>query len=389
MKLSWASIGIAIAILAVLATPFVILHFLWDHEPYRAERITLVDYTVPFEGAREHVGAIWLLNHEKYPPPSGDAWQPLGSHVGYDPLDPQHPTRIADHDLSETDWLYVTDTYGVYEGDLTADRWQRSHLDYSRLVFGGITELDARAIADYTSRGGHIFLEFNALESPTAGRARAMMQELLGARWTGWTGRSFINLYDPTDVPSWLPELFAKQFGDNAELPRDPTTVLVHEDGRLILLTDDDFRAASPSIAVTARGREVIPLARTGMGMFYWFPILTADAGTEVLAELVLPATPGSDSALLANRIPRRLPFLTRRVEGGSHRVYLAGDLADVTFDAKWYSFKGIAAARRWQENNPSRSTSESAYWGFYVPAVRQLLREPFDGPPPAIATGR
>jgi len=103
----------------------------------------------------------------------------------------------------------------------------------------------------------------------------------------------------------------------------------------------------------------------------------------------VLPSTPGSDSALLANRIPRRLPFLTRRVADGSHRIYLAGDLADVTFDAKWYAFKGIASARLWQENNPSRSTSESAFWGFYVPAVRQLLREPFDGPPTTVASGR
>lgn len=389
MKLSYASLGVAIAMLAVLATPFVILHLLWDREPFRSEHITLVDYTVPFPGAREHIGAIWLLNHEKYPPPSGDAWEPLGSYVGYDPLEPQRPTRIADQDLSETDWLYVTDTYGVYEGDLPEDRWQRTHQDFSRLIFGGMTELDARTVVDFTGRGGHIFLEFNALESPTSGRARSIMQEQLGVRWTGWTGRTFMNLYDPTEIPVWLPELFARQFGDNAELPKDPVTILVHEDGRLILLTDPDFRAAAPSIAVTARGREVIPMARNGLGMFYWFPILTADPATEVLAELVLPSTPGSDSALLANRIPRRLPFLTRRVVDGSHRIYLAGDLADVTFEAKWYGFKGIASARRWQENNPSRSTMESAFWGFYVPAVRQLLREPFDGPPTAVASGR
>ena len=65
-------IGLFAAFVLLLSSPFLVLHVLWDREPWHAERVTLVDYTVPFEDGREHGGAIWLLNHEKYPPPAGD-----------------------------------------------------------------------------------------------------------------------------------------------------------------------------------------------------------------------------------------------------------------------------------------------------------------------------
>ena len=375
-------VGIFAVFVLALASPFLALHYLWDREPWHAEHVTLVDYSVPFEDAREHAGAIWLLNHEKYPPPAGEQWERLGSHVGYDPRDREHPTRIASQDLSDTDWLYITDSYGVYEGDLAGTESQNASTDFSRLIFGGVSELDAQAIARFADGGGHLFFEFNVLESPTGGRARAILQDLLGVRWTGWTGRVFETLYDPSDVPAWLPRLFRARFGPDARLPTGPTLVLVHADGRMLLIPNPDLRAAAPSIVLTVRGRQVLPSARSGVGYFYWFPILTADAGTELLAELVLPETDAETSQqLAASRIPRRIPMLTRRIVNGSHRIYVAGDLADVSFAPRWYGFKYAADARRLAESNPERSNPETAFWGFYAPAFRQLLREPFDGP--------
>ena len=374
-------LGLFALVVVVLASPLLTLHWLWERAPWHAERVMLVDYTVPFENGREHAGAVWLLNHEKYPPPSGEAWDLVGSHVGYDPRDREHPVRIASQDLSDVDWLYITDSYGVYEQDLAGEASQNASLDVSRLLFGGISELDARAIADFAGRGGHLFFEFNTLESPTAGRARAILEDLLGVRWTGWTGRVFENLYDTGDVPAWLPRVFRARFGTDARMPTEPTLVLVHMDGRMLVLPNADLRGAAPSIALTARGRQVLPAARNGVGYFYWFPILTADEGTELLAELVLPDDADAARQLAEARIPRRIPMLTRRIVDGSHRIYVAGDLADVAFPPTWYSFQYAADARRLSENNPNRSNPETAFWGFYAPAFRQLLREPYDGP--------
>lgn len=374
-------VGIFAAFVLLLASPFLLLHVLWDREPWHAERVTLVDYSVPFENAREHAGAIWLLNHEKYPPPTGEQWEPLGSYVGYDPRDREHPTRIATQDLSETDWLYITDTYGVYEGDLAGEATQTTTNDVSRRAFGGVSELDAQTVASYVGRGGHLFAEFALLESPTGGRARAILQDLLGVRWTGWTGRVFETLADQTDVPAWFTRRYREQYGADA-LPTGPALVLVHMDGRMIVIPNASFRDAAPSIALTARGRQVLPTVRSGSGYLYWFPILTVDVGTELLAELTLPEMDAASARRLEQaRIPTRIPLLTRRIVDGSHRVYVAADLADVSFAPRWYGFRWAADLRRILETNPRRPDHQTAFWAFYAPTFRQLLREPFDGP--------
>lgn len=362
-----------------LTSPLWVSHLLWRVQPVKAERITLVDYTVPFENAREHRGANWLLNHEKYAPPFGRRWERLGTYSGYDPKNRPNPIRIDALDLSQTDWLYVADAYGVYEDDLLGIDREIAHMDYSVPVFAGLTEDDARAIIAHAARGRHLYLEFNSLEEPTSAPARAALERLLGITWTGWTGRAFLDLYDTTDVPRWLPRLHRAQYGAQA-MPTGPTLALVHQDGRLILFPDEDMNAIAPHVTLTARGAELLPRARGGAGYFYWFPIYVADDSTEVLAEYtLLPERPTQQRTLDSLGIARRIPLLTRRTDGGSHRIYMMGDLSDTDFPPGWFRFRGLARYRAFGERNPLAYDSRGAFWQFFVPAMRRLLRAPFD----------
>ena len=59
-------------LLALATAPVWVSFLIWQFTPWKPTKIVLVDYTVPFESAREHRGAIWLLNHEKYQPPVGE-----------------------------------------------------------------------------------------------------------------------------------------------------------------------------------------------------------------------------------------------------------------------------------------------------------------------------
>jgi len=365
--------------LLFLTSPIWVSHLLWRLQPWKTERITLVDYTVPFENAREHRGGNWLLNHEKYAPPFGRRWERLGTYSGYDPQNRPNPIRIDSLDLSQTDWLYVSDAYGVYEDDLLGIDRQMAHMDYSVPLFGGLSDGDARAIEAYVARGKHLYLEFNSLEEPTTGAARATLERLLGITWTGWTGRAFLNLYDTTDVPHWLPRLHRAQYG-STPMPREPTLALVNQGGRLVLFPDRSLYKIAPRVTVTARGAQVIPRARSGAGYFYWFPIYVADDSTEVLAEYtMLPERPDQHRRLDSLGIARRIPLLTRRTEGGAHRIYMMGDLSDTDFPPGWFRFRGLARYRAWGERDPLRYDSRGAYWQFFVPAMRQLLRAPFD----------
>lgn len=371
-------IALVLSVVALLTAPFWVTHLAWRGTPWRAERIQLVDYSVPFISGREHQGAIWLLNHEKYRPPTGSRWRLMGTHAGYDPTDRANPKPISALDLSQTDWLVVTDAYGVYEDDLKFIDLERAHMDFSEKVFGGLSDADAEAIVGLSRRGRHILLEFNSLEEPTTPTARARLEELFGVEWTGWAGRTFMNLLDTTDVPHWLPRLYKEQYGRD-RLPLGPTLALIHRDGRMRLISSPVPNRVAPRIEITADGGRALPGARGGSNYFNWFPILSAAEGTEVLAEFVLPSLPVMDSLRAAESIPLRVPLLTRRADGGSHRIYLGADLADAGFPAGRYEFAGMARYRAATQSELLSQGAERTFWQFYVPVVRHLLRVPFD----------
>ena len=194
-------------VLLIGAAIFFVPRLMWRIMPEPADRVLLVNYTVPYVSGREHRGAVWLLNHWKYRSPEGRSWDSIGTHVGYDPVRRSVQSTIAQQDLSKVDWVFLADAYGVYEDDLIDIENEMAHLDRSTKVFGGLSDADAAALLAHSARGGHTFLEFNALEDPTGPAARDTLETLFGIEWTGWVGRTFSMLQDTTDVPHWLPRL--------------------------------------------------------------------------------------------------------------------------------------------------------------------------------------
>lgn len=364
--------------LAILASPFLVAHLFWRAQAWRTARIQLIDYSVPFVSAREHRGAVWLLNYEKYRAPAEPHWELLHSYAGYDPTDREHFRPISSVDLSATDWVFVADAYGVYKNDLRDIAHEEAHMDFNQRIVGGLSAADAAALAAHVARGRHLFLEFNSMEEPTTPEVRATVEALVGVHWTGWTGRTFPDLRDTTDVPWWLPRLYKEQYGDGP-LPYGPTLALVHRSGKMLLVSGFLTYDVAPAITVTELGAEQIPLATGRTDYHYWFPVLEAAPGTEVLAELAFKPGRDIDSVRAIAAIPARIPMLTRTVVDGSHRVYLAADLSDVDFDPGAYAFAGLARLHAGIPADPRIYNSSRAFWEFYVPAVSKLLRAPYE----------
>ncbi len=373
-----------LAVVLLLSSPFWLAHIAWRLAPWKAARVRLVDYSVPFVNGREHRGAIWLLNHERYRAPGASRWALVNTHAGYDPNDRGHFRPISSLDLSSTDWLFVTDTYGVYEDDLKDIEHQVSHMDYSRRIVGGLSSADVDSIVAHAMRGRHTFLEFNSFEEPTTDAERARVEALFGVRWTGWIGRTFLDLRDTTDVPRWLPREFKKQYGD-VPMPRGAVLALVDRSGRLLLTSAVFGQQVAPEIHTTPHGDSTLAGINGGVHYYYWFPVLQAAPGTEVFAHLVLPATRAMDSVRALAGIPDTLPLLTRRIVNQGHQVYLAADLSDPDFDPGVYAFAGLARVHARLRVDPRIYNSQRVFWGFYVPAVGELLEAPFRSPLAAV----
>lgn len=364
-------------ILLIASVIFLVPRISWRMMREPADRVLLVNYTVPYVSAREHKGAVWLLNHWKFRSPEGRSWDSLGTHVGYNPLQRDVQTTIAQQDLSKVDWLFVTDAYGVYEDDLIDIENEMAHLDRSTKIFGGISDEDAAALLAHSARGGHTFLEFNALEDPTGQAARDTLETLFGIEWTGWVGRTFSQLQDTTDVPHWLPRLYRQHYGDRP-LPIGPTMILVHTDGRLLLVEGRTLASAGPHVALTEAGKQALPGAVGGSDYPFWFPIYTVNEGTELLAELVLPDHPKIAEVLQREGLTGGVPLLTRRITAsGAHQVYLMADMSDTEFTPGRWDLAGPRWMQALSDFQPDLFIGHGAFWDFYVPAVSSVLKSP------------
>ena len=68
-------------VLVLVSSPFWVAHLVWRFSPWKTARVRLVDYSVPFVSAREHRGAVWLLNHARYRAPGATRWAALHTHT--------------------------------------------------------------------------------------------------------------------------------------------------------------------------------------------------------------------------------------------------------------------------------------------------------------------
>ena len=309
----YGSLVVWIPLLCLLSMPL----WLWWMRPAQTIQAVIIDRTVEKGNTREHDSLLWVLRHHKVQV----HWQ-----------GPEERLQIP----AGTQWIFATDTYGVYLEDPNQRRQKRK--------YGGWRDQEIGLLEDYCAAGGNLYAEFNTLAYPTVGMQRARLEKLLGLKFSGWTGRYFDDLKS-TEVPAWL------------QARVDPAAtcgyVLLHEDGRTLTLAG--------------------PPQQFGLGPApynYWFDIVSAAPGVEVLASYEFDAA--NAPVLKRNGIPLRFPALISHTEKG-RRVYACGDFSDNPCRRGPYWVAGVPALNRWRFGN-SPSQAPRFYWTFYVPFIETLL---------------
>jgi hypothetical protein len=352
----------------------------WGARPYVDLGVQVVDYTVPFDNYREHTGLFWLLNHRKIRPPhmlqqrpadpaTGEAWDLAIDYVGYRPTDREHPLRISHADRKRSELIYITDTYGVYKGDLENVSSRTAHMDYTTLVFGGLSDGDVHALSDFVTKGGLLLAEFNSFCDPTGDNERRYIESV---------GRVFADPYDTSDVPHWLPREFARQYPDR-ELPHSPILLLVARDGTLSVLDGPSLIDVAPRVLMTAEGAKRYPNAPGDAPYYFWFGIVRAQPGTAVHAKLKLPDLAGMPELLARIGIDSTPPALTEHVQGNGKALYLVGDFADLDFDPGLYDSDEALNDGAHSAATITGMSTAPAYWRFYAPVIDRVLGESVD----------
>lgn len=374
--MNWKAAIVTVITTIVLSSPLLVSHILWRAAPLHYLRLLVVNYTVPTDKYRNHLGLFWLLNHFKVTPTDEIVeWDVRRDYIGYRPGLIAGETRLQDVSLIPYDWVYVADTYGVWLGDLRRATGVEDDISNARpkLVFGGLSREDVDALSHFVADGKNIVLEFNAFGDPTGSDERKVVEKLVGVHTTGWSGCFLPDMEDKTAVPVWLPELYANKYL-GLPLPRGPGLLFIHRDGRLLLLHGERFENTMPSLVLTEKGRNLIPRTVGTPPYIGWFSVVSRGMETETLAELRLPTPEHWKKRLMQYGIPAVFPLLTKYEKNGSIRYNLTANLSNMDEVPDHYQLAGLPTLEAAVHRRRDSFSYNPSYWQFFFPVMGELL---------------
>ncbi len=363
---------IGTTLLGLLLTPWI----LWMRQPARLAHILILDKTVAEQNYREHRGLIWMLRHLKIIRPADRRHYEMSrDYFGFVPGDDYHfDIRPMPEDLSSYDLLYIADTYGVYQDDFYGSELVRAKGTRSRLIYGGLEDGEMSRIEKAVAEGKPMIAEFNTFESPTNDAVRSRMLALLGLRWSGWIARYFPDLKAGVEVPEWALVNYQSQYGRPWDF-RGPGFLFVNKDDRILVLREGE-ESGKGQVRIDFPDEEQ---SRYGVDNFqkylYWFDIVEALPGTDIVAQYRLDILPRGHEKLREAGIPLVFPAITRKSDGPAPVHYFAGDFVDMKFSSFFWRVKGLEHVMRYFSKVPGRE-DEAFFWSVYYPIVQTILNQ-------------
>ena len=362
--------------LLLLLTP----HLAWRLTPIRPIAAVVVDRTVPHENWREHAALHWWLNHRRAyrvarGAPRGTPWEATTDYLGYDPMRGRS-ARIDSAALDGARLLYIADAYGIYAGDYTDPT--RPGLERSRVIAGGISPDEARAIERFRQRGGHVVAEFNTLEAPTWGTpASEILGRVTGARYDGWLGRWYQDLGSAAEIPRWMRERWRRRFGAAWAFSGEGIVLFTEGGDRIAVIERQHFTARYPiTIDIDRPDDPLVARAASGRPYWYWFAGVTALEQSVVLASYQMHVDSVAQSVLRREGFTTRFPAIIRRRDPPLG-AYLAGDFADVGERLPMFQqTRFLDGAQRRAARMARRGASSDVFWNLVSPVWDAMIAQ-------------
>lgn len=355
--------GIVLAIVLVTQLP----HIAWLIESPHGATIVLVDKTVPFPKYREHAFIPWFTRALKITDLQGRYLNEAYDYIGYDPLGRIGYDVLA-RDLASADVLFITDTYGVYEGDY-AKAGEVAALERSPRIYGGMSDLEADAVELFSRQRKLVIGEFNTFASPTADGPRSVLEGSFGVRWTRWVGRYWPDMQDKREVPLWVGRTYERVYHAPMDV-KGAAFVFVRDDEDIVVLNAAEHLQPEPiTIERTQAAKDLDGLPGSS-SYRYWLDIVEPfDA--DVIYEHVLHLTELGESVARVHHIPLRFPALARRK--GRETFYFSGDFVDAAADRGDPERAGLLTWRRFTASL-GPFAQEQYLWAWYAPIVERLM---------------
>lgn len=348
----------------------------WFFKDEKVVNVAIIDKTVPTENYREHKGLTWLLNHHRYVPKAGATYKADADYYGFVPNEKEETYTIREipESLDDTELIYLADTYGVFEEDLSWNSAEKK-TGSSSMIMGGLQMDEWQTIKQQVqSQGTDLVMEFNTFASPTPKDVSKNMNAFLGVEWSGWSGRHFPELQaTDSEVPEWIISNYEK--ANKKWAFEGAGFVLVHDEtSEIVVLSEDAGEVGTDGLhlSFTEQGTEQFDLTDSP-AFGYWFDINTASPDTTVLADYEWDIKTSGSEKLEKAGIPVNFPAVFHQSKYGADIYYFAGDFVDINEVPGFYRYAGFSKMRSLLSIE-ALDAEKSFYWQTYVPMMETIL---------------
>jgi len=358
-----------------------ILWLLWILKPSIRTNILIMDKTVLNPIGFEHRTLTWVLHHRKYFKPNGDSYSTSRDYLGFFPLkndsflikDLSKLTEKQIDSLSTcSEMAYFTDTYGVYNNE-----WYRKKdiSEHSEKVYGGLDKNDVLFLKKMKEKKKLILAEFNFFATPTSATERIEAENLLGLKWSGWTGRYFeqLDTLKNPELPKWVVRLYKEQHQLKWPFTK-PGIVFIHKDETIAILEKEtDLIREVPLVKSFNYGVEKFSIPKK-IRYPYWFDItLSNDTTNRIISYYELFPNEKGDSILHRHNIPKIFPAAIENITNSPY-YYFCGDFTDSPIRKTFDELIGMEYIKMFVLNESDLNDRTPFFWRYYLPMTSKIM---------------
>jgi hypothetical protein len=351
----------------------------WNFQSKIPMDIMLVDKTVPTLERENHKSFDWILTNERF--------VKKGNHRSYSYKQdyygfiPKRPLKEKKWDRNEyrvkdvivladsCDALYIADTYGVFFND-----WYKgiNRSRRSRKIYGALNNNDNLLLNEMKKRNKLIIMEYNSFDYPTAQFESERVQEKLGIKFSGWTGKYFSSL-DTTEkeFPIWMTTMYRKQYKKPWTFSK-PGIVILREKEIVVLEEGTHLKNAMPHIITDSENCKKYEVPGS-VAFNKWFDIIDPLAN-KTISRFKMDTTPVGDTLLIENNLFSEFPAVVQ--EPVARRIfYFSGDFANGNVPFWTSRLKGVHKLKGILYSDKPDDTRRF-FWLFYRPLITGIFSD-------------
>ncbi len=354
--------------------------FGWLFKEKKPIDIVILDKTVHTLDRVKHRSLTWVLANSRFVKENKQKYYLRKDYYGFYPIKPLRSKQFRRNDFrlaeliniaDNNDAIYYADTYGVFFND-----WYQgiNRSRRSRKLYGGLNNNDYLLMSEMKKREKLVILEYNTFDYPTDAYERYRVEELLGFKSTGWTGRYYASLDSASaDLPPWIVSLYKK--ANRAPWTfKNPGIVLLKGENEILVLEEGTH--LEKGIPFITTGEETA--GRYGLvsqvAFDKTFDIVDA-RDNQVLSTFKLQTTEEGDMLLDRHFLQSEFPAVIAN-QGDIISTYFCGDFATSNIPPWTACFGSLNMIKGFLYSEEDVNDTRRFFWLYYKPLLSGILND-------------